>query len=52
MHRKWKNHEQLGKHIIQCFRHATYQKFIFNMEYDGACECDPMPFLSRPVLKR
>ena len=29
------NHEQVVKHTIQCFRHATYHTYIFNMVCDG-----------------
>lgn len=42
------NHEQVGKHAIQCFRHATYRMSIFNIACVGACKCDRTPFVSRP----
>ena len=34
---------------MQCFRRATYRTRVFNMACAGACECDRMPFLSRPT---
>ena len=39
----------MEKHTIQCFRCATYYTSVFNMACLEACECNCMPFPSRPV---
>ena len=38
----------MGKHTIQCFRHATYYTCVLNMVCGGACKCGRMPLLFRP----
>ena len=42
------NQEQLGKHIIQCFRCATHHICVFNMACAGACKSDGTPFPTGP----
>ena len=42
----------MGKHAIQCFRHATYHTFFFNMTCEGECECNGTPALSTYFLKK
>ena len=49
MYRKQINHEQVEKHVMQCFRRATYRKYIFEMARAGVCESDRTLFLSRTV---
>ena len=41
---------ELGKHAIQCVSCMAYHTCIFNMVCVGACKCDHMLFLSRPVV--
>lgn len=38
----------MEKHIMQCFRLATYLISVFNMKCTGAGKYDHIPFLSSP----
>ena len=44
------NPEQMKKHMIHCFRRATYCTSILNMIGEGAFECNQKAFLSRPKV--
>ena len=44
------NHQKEGKHTIQWFTRATDHTCVFDMACVSACECDRMPFPSRPVV--